>query len=126
MENYAVHVEGARELRRTLKRAGDNMQDLKKANYAAGMHVATASKPRSPRRTGALAGTLRAARAQGRASVNLGRAAVPYAGPIHWGWPRRNITAQPFVAETAQSTQGSWLRIYEQDIRRELDKVRGA
>ena len=55
-----------------------------------------------------------------------GRAAVPYAGPIHWGWKARNIRAQPWIAETATSTQPVWMRMYEQGIKREMDKVRGA
>jgi hypothetical protein len=41
---------------------------------------------------------------QTAAVVRAGRASVPYAGPIHWGWPSRHITAQPF-STTPRSTR---------------------
>jgi hypothetical protein len=42
-----------------------------------------------------------------------GSASVPYAGPIHWGWPDRHIPAQPWIAAAAQDTQSQWLSEYQ-------------
>lgn len=55
-----------------------------------------------------------------------GGAAVPYAGPIHWGWPSHNIEPQPFIAAAAQDTEPQWLGLYERDVQRTLDRVKGA
>ena len=55
-----------------------------------------------------------------------GGAKVPYAGPIHWGWPDRNIEPHPFIADTAGETEQTWLPIYEQDLQRICDSVKGA
>jgi hypothetical protein len=55
-----------------------------------------------------------------------GNAAVPYAGPIHWGWPARRITAQPFIQEAAVATQPAWENAYLEDMQRVVDRVKGA
>lgn len=120
-----VRVEGARELRRTLKRAGDDMADLKDANNRAAAIVAQWASVTAPRRTGALGMSVRPNRAVGRARVTGGSAAVPYAGPIHWGWPRRGIAAQPFIAEAAVATQPAWEPAYRDDVQKVLDRVKG-
>lgn len=122
----AVEVEGARELRRTLKRAGDDLGDLKDANQRAGQFVANAGSQRAPHLTGALAGALRASRVAGGATIRAGSASVPYAGPIHWGWPAHNIKAQPFLSDAATETEPEWLPIYEEDIAKIVDRIEGA
>ena len=50
---------------------------------------------------------------------------MPYAGPIHWGWPARNIKAQPFVVEAAQATEAEWVAMYEAEVDRILERVEG-
>lgn len=120
-----LRVEGARGLRRDLRALGDDLADLKDANAGAAAIVAAAASARAPRRTGRLAASVRGNRAVGRARVNAGGAAVPYAGPIHFGWPRRHIEAQPFVYDAAQATEPIWRAAYEQAVERALDRVRG-
>jgi len=121
--NAGVQVEGLRELRRGLRQLGEDTADLKDANAAAAAIVAAAAAVRSPRRTGRLAASLKGNRAVGRATVRAGGAAVPYAGPIHWGWPARHIDGQPFVVDAAQDTQPVWLPAYEQSVARAVDRV---
>jgi hypothetical protein len=121
----SVRVEGARELRRTLKRAGVHLEDLKDANAAAGNIVAGAGRTSAPRRSGSLAGTIRASRAAASATVRAGGARVRYAGPIHWGWPNRNITAQPWLSEAAVKTEPQWTAAYEAGVAKVLDTIRG-
>jgi hypothetical protein len=118
-----VRVEGTRELRRALKQAGDDLDDLKDANQAAGKIVLEEAEPRTPRRTGRLAATGRVNRAAGKANVSYGSAKVPYAGPIHWGWPARHIAAQPWVLEAAEASQPKWVQAYSDAVQKVLDKV---
>lgn len=119
----AVRVEGARELRRALKAAGDDLGDLKDANQAAAKIVLGEAAPHTPRRSGALAATGRVNRAAGKANVIYGNAKVPYGPPIHWGWPARNIKAQPWVTEAADASQPQWLQAYNDAVQKVLDKV---
>jgi hypothetical protein len=121
-----VRVIGIDRLTRTLRAAGDDLSDLKDANAAAGRMVAGAAQGTVPRRSGRLASTIRASRQARRAQVVAGRASVPYAGPIHWGWPSRGIGAQPFLSEAAQSSESRWVPLYARDLQKVLAKVKGA
>jgi hypothetical protein len=125
MPGPVVQVEGLRTLSTTLRRAEQNLDDLKDANARVGAMVAQWASVRAPRRTGRLGQSVRAGRQAGAAVVSAGTAAVPYAGPIHWGWRSRHITAQPWVSEAAVETQPAWLPVYQADIQKVLDTVKG-
>lgn len=124
MADGMIRVEGARQLRSTLRAAGADLDDLKRAHAAASELVARAA--RAPVRSGRLQSTIRAGQTRTAAIVRAGYKSVPYAGPIHWGWPARNIAANPFLTEAAQSTEPQWITQYEQDVERILDQVQGA
>jgi hypothetical protein len=122
----SVTVEGFDRLIRTLRKAGEDISDMKDANALAASMVASAASARAPRRTGALAGNVRGSRKAKGATVRAGGARVPYAGPIHWGWPRRHITAQPFISTAARDTEPRWVAAYLDAVQRALDNVKGA
>lgn len=125
MARPVVQVDGVRELRRTLRQAGDDLADMKAANQAAADIAAAAAKSRAPRRSGALAGDIRASGTKTAGIVRAGRARLPYAGPIHWGWPAHNITANPYLTDAAQATEPVWVPLYMKHIEQQLDKVKG-
>jgi hypothetical protein len=120
-----VEVVGAKELRKTLKRAGDDLGDLKGVNQAVGNMVVHTAVGMAPRRSGALAGSIRAARAATSITIRAGSARVPYAGPIHWGWPARNIEANPFLSNAATSTESAWVALYEDELNKIIDRIEG-
>ncbi len=121
----AVVITGLPRLRSALRAAGQDVADLKDANAAAAALVASAASARAPRRTGRLAASARGNRAVGRATVLVGGAAVPYAGPIHWGWPARGIEANPFASDAARATEPTWVPLYERAIEKVVDGVGG-
>jgi hypothetical protein len=118
-----IRVEGARELRRALKAAGDDLADLKDANQAAAGIVLAEAGTRVPRRSGDLARTGRVNRAAAKANVLYGSAQIPYAAPIHWGWPARNIKAQPWVTDAATASQPAWLQAYADAVQQVVKKL---
>jgi len=122
-ESEPVRIEGLGQLMRALKVAEGNVDDLKEANQAAANIVLAAARPRAPRRRGALAGSGRVNRAAKKANVIFGRASVPYANPIHWGWRRRNIKAQPFAMDAANATRSMWMGAYERALRDLTDDI---
>lgn len=126
MPDPLIRVEGGAALRRTLKAAGRDLDDLKDANARAASVVAQWAAVTAPRRTGALGASVRGSRQAGRARIVAGNAGVPYAGVIHWGWPSRHITAQPFISAAAQSTEPSWTSAYLADIEKVIATVKGA
>ena len=121
-----LEVEGARKLRASLKQAGLDVQDLKDAHKAVAEMVLEKSRPKAPRRTGRLAGDARAAGQASAAIVRIGRKSVPYAGPIHWGWPSRGIKPNPWLWETAQTTHDAWENTYLQALETIIDRIEGA
>lgn len=120
-----VEVQGLTRLRVTMRAAGADMNDLKDANTRAAAMVAQWAAVRAPRRTGRLGSSVRPSRRVGAARITAGSASVPYAGPIHWGWPARHIAPQPWISQSAVETQPAWLPIYQKDIQHILDTIRG-
>lgn len=121
-----VKVEGLNTLRRTMREAGVSLQDLKDAHADVARTVVHAAIPRTPHRTGALAATLRGTGQQGAAVVRAGRASVPYAGPIHWGWPSRHIAAQPFLWDAIEASKSEWTGQYLHALEQIIHDIEGA
>jgi hypothetical protein len=46
--------------------------------------------------------------------------------PIHWGWPRRGIAAQPWLSEAATSTEDRWQGVYLAEVEKILQQIEGA
>lgn len=120
-----IRIEGQRELRKSLRQAGDDLEDLKAAHKAAAEVAAGGAKPHVPRRTGRLAGTIRPGGTKTGAVIRAGRKAVPYAGPIHWGWEARGIEPQEFLADGAKDTEPQWVELFYKALNKSLKKVKG-
>lgn len=125
----AIEIHGAKELRRSLRKAGADMKQMREVNKAAGEIVARAARGKAPvstlnKRTH-LRDTIRVFATQTRARIRLGAKPVPYSAPIHWGWPKRSIKANPFVSHAAQETEPAWLRLYEHHVNKILDQIEG-
>lgn len=118
-----VRVEGARELRRTMRKAGRSLLAMREAHREVAATVTRAASP--PRVTGRLAGSVRPGATQTAALVRAGGARVPYAGVIHWGWAARNIEPQPFLTDAAHRTEPVWVDQYERAVDRVLATIRG-
>lgn len=120
-----VEVRGVKELRKTMKQAGEDLSDLKDVNQAVGNLVVGIAQGMAPSVSGALAGSIRASRAAGGVSVKAGSAGIPYAGPIHWGWPRRNIKESLFLTNAAAQTEEQWVALYWEGVDKIIDRVKG-
>lgn len=125
MADSVVAVEGGRQLRSALRKAGDDLSDLKTAHKDAAQIAAHASADLAPEASGRLKRTIRASGTKTAGIIRAGTARVPYAPPIHWGWPARHITAQPFLSDGARDSEGRWVRVYEDYVDRALDQVKG-
>jgi HK97 gp10 family phage protein len=105
MANEGIKVAGLRQALKSLEAVGVPRDEIKAANNAAGEIVLAAAKPLVPVRSGRLVGTLRASKGLNKVTVSAGRASVPYANPIHWGWFKRNIKPQPFFVKALGYTR---------------------
>lgn len=121
-----VRIDGGKELRRSLKKAGDDLSDLKTTHAYAAAIAAEASAQLAPARTGRLRITVRSAGTKTAGIIRAGNnTKVPYAGPIHWGWFKRHIAANPFISRGAQNSEGRWIRVYEDYVDIAIQKVEG-
>lgn len=101
-----VQVKGINPLVRALKRAGDEdmLAALKEANAEAAGKVHTAAAPRVPVESGSLLASLRGSATARAGYVRAGRkSSSPYSGVIHFGWPARGISPQPFLFDALDS-----------------------
>ena len=124
MNLTGIKVEGARELSRTFRQIDKDLpRELRPIHRDTTTPVAALAEQLAPHRSGRLAGTVRVLASQRRGQVAAGRATVPYAGPIHWGWPLRNIAEQPFLTEALGRKQNEVVDIYMRGIDRLIDRV---
>lgn len=137
MADPGVRVDGARQLRASLKAAGETLEDLKGAHREAADIAARASAALAPDRSGGLRATIRGAGTNTAGIIRAGKKSVPYAAAVHWGrrfWPNKShprstrsvVLGQPFLSEGAQDSEGRWLPIYEAVLDTAIDKVKGA
>jgi hypothetical protein len=116
-------LEGDTRLVATLGNAARDVADLRDGFDAAGQIVAAAGAAEAPVLTGALAGSLRGARA-GRNAATITSPLV-YAGPVHWGRPAHNMAANPFVLRAADLTEDRWTGAIVDDAQRVCNSVQG-
>lgn len=122
-----LQVKGARELRRSLKQAGDDFEDLKAVHKQVADIAARAGIVRAPvGATGRLRNSIRTSGTKTAAVIRAGYKTVPYAGPIHWGWPDRHIEGQFYLNKGARATEPQWVQIYTDYVNAALDKIEGA
>jgi hypothetical protein len=96
-----IQVTGAEQVAAQFKALGLKSGDLSRAFAEIGDRVAHDATVLAPKETGRLAGDVRAGKAKTRATISVGRRSVPYAGPINYGWPRRNIAPTRFMNRAA-------------------------
>lgn len=95
-----VQVEGLSRVVRDLQRFGVEVSDLKEAFARIGEQVIPDYERFTPvGPTGRLRNDYRVSKAKSRTNLYVGRASIPYAGPINYGWPARNITPRNFIAK---------------------------
>ena len=88
MADKALMVVGQKRFVQTMRKAGADMDDLKEVNRAAAQIALPAVRNLAPRgKTGRLAGSLRVGATKRAGVIRAGRKAVPYAGPVNYGWP---------------------------------------
>ncbi|MCD5345051.1 hypothetical protein [Agromyces sp. S2-1-8] len=115
-----LRVTGLGRTMRQLQRAGADAQDMKDLMHKVGMLIVDAANP--PELTGRLASTLRAGRGKTKSVVRAGGARAPYAGVRHYGWPARNIVADPFLDEARERRRGAVLAALDAGIGEILTK----
>ncbi len=118
-----IKVTGAKELRKVAKDVAgkEGTKALSKGHKQIAGIVAPEAKSNAPEPTGRLAANIRPLGSVTKAQVAVRGARVPYAGPIHGGWPERNIEPNPFITDAVRS---EWPKVYDslEDLYEELGR----
>lgn len=117
-----VRIDGSSRLVTTLAAAARKLADFSKPGTAAARAAASRAQAIAPKRTGQLAGSIRASSSK---RVGIITAGARHARPVHWGSPARGIPARPFLSIAAQGTEGGWIKQYEAHVDDALDTVKG-
>lgn len=116
MASGGVQVTGLAQAVRALKAMGAEVDDLKEAMSAIADEGAERAARHAPIRSGRLAQSVRGNRAQSKAVIRAGRSSVPYAGPINYGWPARNIRPSGFMQKADEEMKPRSLVLLETNI----------
>jgi len=119
----AITVKGDKEFVVALKHMERDLADLRDTNLSAARIVARDARARAPKRSGKLGLSVRVRAKETSGSVIVGGRLVPYAGPIHNGWPRHNIAAQPFLTEALAIRASQVAEEYEQRVGALVERV---
>ncbi len=121
-----VKIEGLSKVRRDLKNLSSDVdyraQEFLPVNKSIADAVAGDAKNYVPILTGALSGTIRAGATKTSARVKAGYKAVPYAGPIHFGWPARFIKPQPFFYDAIDKRRDEIKERYDDLVKKLIKK----
>lgn len=126
---FMLEVEGAKELRRALRKLQDKEtpKRVRMANKKGAELVRDRALPNVPQRSGRLRQSVKAMASQSSGSVKAGSPArVPYAAPIHWGWPARGIAPNRFIWDARDEVldNGTLQEVYEKAMEQALRGVK--
>lgn len=139
----AVQILGLDELRYSLRKIGDDLEDFKALNSEIAQKVAGRARSKTPHKDDNLRPTIRGGGAKRKATVRAGNARVKYAWVIHWGrkiWPSKTadpptsgrkpfaapVQARPFIMETARAMDSEIQAMYAKVIDQKTKQLKGA
>jgi len=131
----SVKIEGLNKLVRDLKQLDpDVARGLRRDHLDMADNVAATAKGLAPKRSGRLRASVRSGASQRSGVVRAGNKAVPYAGPIHFGWASRPnrargwrggpISPQPFLYDAIDKRRDEITAAYLRTLRKAVERVR--
>ncbi len=110
-------IQGLREVQKALNKFKDaSRKQMQPTHLKAAQIVAVESVKFVPVKSGALLSSLKAVGLQTGGRVRAGSASVPYAAPIHFGWPARSIKPQPFIYDALDKRRDEVVKLYDARI----------
>ena len=114
-------VQGLRQVVKDLLEIGVDLEDLKDAMADVAKAATDVAQAAAPTRSGALRASIRGNRAKGKAVVTAGRARVPYAGAINYGWPKRGIRPAHFMQKADEVVGPKAVQMLEESINKIIE-----
>ena len=130
-DGFKIEVTGLRELASAARKVRDTglSAAMRAANRRIADAVAAVAQGYAPvgsgndKHPGRLRAGIRGRATPSSASVAVGSNTLPYAQPIHWGWAKHNIAANPFLkraADEAEADVEGWYRDVADKVSQEV------
>jgi hypothetical protein len=116
-EAIEFSIQGVQEVAIALERIGKGIKGNLELNKELSKTLSQKASAMAPRLTGALASSVVGNPSTERAQIVAGSATVPYAGVIEYGWPNRNISAQPYLRPAVTENLEYIVQKYEESIK---------
>jgi hypothetical protein len=116
-EAIEVSIQGVDEVKTSINNIVREIKSNLGLNKELSINLAQKASAIAPRLTGALASSIVGNGSSERAQIVAGSSAVPYAGVIEYGWPKKNIQAQPYLRTAVNNNMGYIVQKYEESIK---------
>ena len=118
----AITITGVKEVIDTLNKLNKDIESNIELNKELSTTLSQKASAMAPVLTGALASSVKGNPSAEKAQIMAGSAAVPYAGVIEYGWPDRNIDAQPYLNPAVNDNMGYIIEKYNDSIQKAIQK----
>jgi len=124
-------IEGNRELRAKMRKAGEDVTQFKDLHQEIADDVAGVAKTKVPVRTGKLKRSIKPKAYNTLARIEAGnraknfRTGVQYAGPIHFGWAARHvfIRPNPFMYDALDARRDEVQAAYQAEVKALVNRI---
>ena len=120
MAEANISIQGVKEVKDSLDKMARSLESNLDLNKELSTTLAQKASALAPRLTGALASSVVGNPSAEKAQIMAGSAAVPYAGVIEYGWPDRNIDAQPSLNPAVNNNMGYIIEKYNDSIQKAI------
>jgi phage gpG-like protein len=122
MAEAEITITGVKEVKDTLNKLGRDLESNIELNKELSTTLSQKASAMAPRLTGALASSVVGNPSAEKAQILAGSAAVPYAGVQEYGWPLKNIQAQPYLRPAVNNNMGYIIEKYNDSIQKAIKK----
>jgi phage gpG-like protein len=116
----AITIQGIKEVTDSLNNLAKDLKSNVELNKELSTTLSQKASALAPRLTGALASSVQGNPSAEKAQILAGSAAVPYAGVQEYGWPEKNINAQPYLRPAVHNNMGYIIEKYNDSIQKAI------
>jgi phage gpG-like protein len=120
MAEANISIQGVKEVTDSLNKMARDLESNIELNKELSTTLSQKASALAPKLTGALASSVKGNPSAEKAQILAGSAAVPYAGVIEYGWPDRNIDAQPYLNPAVNDNMGYIIEKYNDSIQKAI------
>lgn len=122
MAEVVINVEGVKQVTDTINKLAKDLESNIDLNKELSTNLAQKASALAPRLTGALASSVQGNPSAEKAQILAGNQAVVYAGVQEYGWPEKNIQAQPYLKPAVYNNLGYIIEKYNDSIQERIKK----